>query len=252
MPGLTRAEVMKVVNRWIGVSGGFLGDFRYRTHADFYSEYCDLDINPYDLNGTTRERFIEILSSAEPADQAKIVRGVLERFPLGSDVGNPATRTPELRAELLQIIQRVETGAPIASPNPRISKEVVARAIADAEALIRANGATSGVDRVHTALHGYLIAVCEDACLSYPPNASLTQVFKVVREGHPSLQNLGPRSGDLVQVLRAAATIMDSLNPVRNQATAVHPNEILLEQPEAMMVINIARTLLHYLDAKLV
>jgi hypothetical protein len=252
MPGLTRAEVMKVVNRWIGVSGGYLGDFSYRTHADFYSEYCDLDINPYDLDGTTRERFTHILSSAEPADQAKIVRGVLERFPVGGGIGSPSTRTPELRAEMLQVIQRLETGAPVASQNPRISKEVVARAIADAETLIRANGATSGVDRVHTALHGYLIAVCEDVGLSYPRNASLTQVFKVIREGHPSLQNLDPRSGDIVQVLRAAATIMDALNPVRNQATVAHPNETLLEQPEAMMVINIARTLLQYLDAKLV
>lgn len=250
MPRLTRSEVIKIVNRWIGVSGGYLGDFSYRTHAEFYPEYCDLDIDPSDLSGTTRERFIEILGSAESSDQAKILRGVLERFPLGE--GGPSTRTPELRADLLQVIQRLETGAPVASPNPRISKEVVARAIADAEALIRANGATSGVDRVHTSLHGYLMVVCDDVGLSYPANASLTQLFKALRERHPALQDLGPRSQDMVQMLRAAATIMDSLNPVRNQATVAHPNEQLLEQPEAMLVINIARTLLHYLDAKLV
>ena len=59
--GVSRQEVMKIVNRYIGVSGGHLGDFSYRTHADFYSEYCDVDVDPYDLDGTTRERFIEIL-----------------------------------------------------------------------------------------------------------------------------------------------------------------------------------------------
>jgi hypothetical protein len=31
---LTPREVMKVVNRYIGVSGGYLGDFSYRTHAE--------------------------------------------------------------------------------------------------------------------------------------------------------------------------------------------------------------------------
>jgi hypothetical protein len=45
--GLTRQEIARLVNRYIGVSGGYLGDFSYRTHAEFYPEYCDLDINPY-------------------------------------------------------------------------------------------------------------------------------------------------------------------------------------------------------------
>jgi hypothetical protein len=43
---------------------------------------CDLDINPYEYEGTTRWRFIEIVKSQPPAYQARIIRGVLERFPL--------------------------------------------------------------------------------------------------------------------------------------------------------------------------
>jgi hypothetical protein len=31
---LTPQEAMKVVNRYIGVEGGYLGDFSYRTHAE--------------------------------------------------------------------------------------------------------------------------------------------------------------------------------------------------------------------------
>jgi hypothetical protein len=37
---------------------------------------------------------------------------------------------------------------------------------------------------------------------------------------------------------------MDALNPVRNRATVAHPNAELLEKEEAMLVINVARTLL--------
>lgn len=55
---LTDREIARIVNRYIGVSGGYLGDFSYRTHADFYREYCDMDINPYAYEGTIRERFI--------------------------------------------------------------------------------------------------------------------------------------------------------------------------------------------------
>jgi hypothetical protein len=43
-----------------------------------------------------------------------------------------------------------------------------------------------------------------------------------------------------------------SLNPIRNNASVAHPNEELLNKEEAMLVINVTRTLLHYLDAKFV
>jgi hypothetical protein len=248
MAGLTRQEVMKVVNRYIGVSGGYLGDFSYRTHAEFYPEYCGLDIDPQLLGGTTRERFISILTDAQPADQARILRGVLERFPLGEI---PPTRTQSLRDEIESWIRRLEGMSPIGPPTPHITSDVVARAIGDAETLIRTSGATSGVDRIHTALHGYLLAVCGQAGILYPPDATLTQLFRLLRNHHPALQSIGPRPQDVEQVLRASASIMDALNPVRNRASVAHPNPFLLPSEEAMLVINIARTLLHYLDSKL-
>ena len=45
---LSKREIMIVVNRYIGVEGGYLGDFSYRTHAEFYPLYCELDIDPYE------------------------------------------------------------------------------------------------------------------------------------------------------------------------------------------------------------
>jgi hypothetical protein len=37
--GLTNGQILGIVNRYIGVSGGYLGDFTYGTHSDFYAEY---------------------------------------------------------------------------------------------------------------------------------------------------------------------------------------------------------------------
>ena len=91
---LSRKEITKLVNLYIGVSGGYLGDFSYHTHADFYHDYCNLDIDPNEYEGTTRERFIAILSSLSPRDQAAVVRGVIDRFPVGEEQG-PSTRTLE-------------------------------------------------------------------------------------------------------------------------------------------------------------
>lgn len=123
---LTRQEAMKIVNRYIGVSGGYLGDFSYRTHGEFYPEYCGLDIDPDAYSGTTRERFIKILLAQSPHDQAKIVRGVIERF--GGDAENP--NRSQLRPELEGWITRLE-GAPAVDLNtPTKTRDVVARALA--------------------------------------------------------------------------------------------------------------------------
>lgn len=250
VPGsaLSRQEIMRLVNRYIGVEGGYLSDFNYATHRDFYPEYCDLDINPYDFEGTTRERFISILSSLEPTDQAKVVRGVLERFPVDS---GPDSRTEQLADRYRLIAQRLEDTGQVQGHATRITSDVVARAIVDAENLIRSSGATSGVDRIHTALHGYLKAVCADAGIDYPKDAAMTALFKLLRRSHTKLQVLGAEEQDIQRVLNAFATIFDALNPVRNEASVAHPNENLLDEPEAMLIVNAGRTLLNYLDAKL-
>lgn len=248
--GLTCKEIMRVVNRWIGVSGGYLGDFSYRTHADFYPEYCDLVVNPYAVDGTTRERFIAILGSLPPQDQAKVLRGVIERFP-PSHADAPASRDQASLDDLGTIIQRLDGMALERVAAPRITSDVVSRALADAEALIASSGATSAVDRVHTAMHGYLIAVCDSANLSTPADAAMTTLFKLVRREHPKLADLGPRAEEITKVLNACANILDAMNPVRNRASVAHPNRDLLNDDEARLVISVCRTLLNYLDAKL-
>jgi hypothetical protein len=126
----------------------------------------------------------------------------------------------------------------------------VERAISDTESLLKTSGATSGVDRIHTALHGYLRAVCVDASIKYEEGDSITKLFKLLRQHHPSLQNLGARQGDIEKVLQSFGTVIDALNPIRNKASIAHANENLLEKDEALLVINAARTILHYLDAK--
>lgn len=250
MAGLTNKEVITIVNQYIGVAGGYLGNFSYRTHAEFYPEYCGLDIDPYQYLGTTRERFVAILKGSSPELQATIIRGVLQRFTLDAE-DKPVTRTTELYNELQEMVHRLEGALPVASPEPKITSAVVKRAIGDVEALILASGAVSGVDRIHTALHGYLRAVCDRTNIPYGQDDSLTRLFRLLRQHHPKLQNQGVRSQDVERVLQSFASIMDALNPIRNSASVAHPNVDLLEKDEAMLVINAARTLLHYLDAKL-
>lgn len=248
MTALTKQEIIKIVNRYIGVKEGYLGDFSYRTHAEFYHGYCDVDADPNALEGTTRERFMKILEGSTPQDQAKIIRGVVARFPVGT---GPASRTEELKRDLLDISQRLSGVTIVTSPSLAITSAVVERAIADAETLLKSNGATSSVDRVHTALHGYMIAACEKYAIEHEKDAGVTTLFKLLRQKHPAFSGQTSRHSEIETILRSSSAILDALNPVRNKASVAHPNQNLLPKEEAFLVINIARSLLHYFDAKL-
>lgn len=132
----------------------------------------------------------------------------------------------------------------------KISTEVIERLIADVEVLISSRGAVSGVDRIHTALHSYLREICIRENIAYSKNDSIVRLFKSLSQQHPKLQSTGRVQGfDLL--LRSFAGILDSLNPIRNHASMAHPNDNILEKDEALLVINVVRTLLRYLDEKL-
>ena len=243
--GLKKSEINILVNKYIGVSGGYLGDFSYRTHYEFYIE-LDLEIDPGEYHGTTRERFITILTEASPEVQARILDGVLERFAVGSS----PLRSPERAAQIRGWAKRLRSEPQIEQPTLRITSDVVERALRDAQELLRTSGAPSGVDRVHTALHGHVQEICRNAALPVEEDASLSTLFKQLRDCHPAFRNLGPRGDDILRVLRALGTILDSLSPLRNRASVAHPNTSLLPEAEAVLVINVGRSILHYLDEK--
>ena len=132
----------------------------------------------------------------------------------------------------------------------KISTEAIERAIADMEVLISSREAVSGIDRIHTALHGYLRAICIRENITYSKDDSIVKLFKLLRKQHPKLQRSTGRT-DIDRLLQSFAGILDSLNPIRNHASMAHSNENTLEKDEALLVINVVRTLLRYFDSKL-
>ena len=148
------------------------------------------------------------------------------------------------------IIADCLASAAVAPPDLSFTSDVVRRAIDDADTLMRSSGPTSAVDRVHTALHGYLKVACGEAGLGYTSDSSIPELFKILKAEHPRLQALGVHQGPIVQVLRSLGSVMDALNPARNKGSVAHPNEVLLAEDEALLFINAARTVLQYLDAR--
>lgn len=136
-------------------------------------------------------------------------------------------------------------------PSLSISSSTVERTLEDADRLLASGqGATSALDRVHTALHGYLNVLCREADIVVDPGEKMTSVFKKLREQHPKLLYDGPRSNEVGMVFKGTATIIDAVNTLRNNASVAHPNEEVMPQSEAMFLINLIRSLLHFIEMK--
>lgn len=249
---LSRKEIGRLVYNWIGVDGGYLGNFSYGSHDRFWMETCDIAIETARFP-PTRECFIETLFKASTQDQSLALRQILEDYPPPNEpnAGNPKFRSSQLHGEILAWIARLETGEVVVSINTLVEpSDAVRRALDDAETLLRTRGPQSAVDRVHTALHGYLMSYCGDLGVETDGRPTMTQLFKALRTNAPDLMAAGTRAEDVNRMLSAIAQILDALNPVRNNASGAHPNDEIIGEPEAMLVVNTVRTVLNYLEAK--
>ena len=139
----------------------------------------------------------------------------------------------------------------VSQPDPNTSSQIVEKALRDSQQLLLSSGPASAVDRVHTALHGYLKEICRKSGISFPEQASITELFREIRQKHPSLNSIKAGGEESKRMLGGLATVIDCLNTLRNKASLAHPNEEILEETEAILAINSVRTLFHYLDRKL-
>jgi hypothetical protein len=251
---MTVREIHKLVEDYIGTNNGYLNGFSYRIHDTFYHRYCDLDIDvpAYRAKGfTTLGAFIQILKEAQPRDQAKIIRGVFEMMPPPEEITDQMSRgRVSLYEQLLGVAGRLEADGQVETPKIAQTSEVVFEALKDAEVLLQTRGAKSAVDRAHTALHGYLKNICAVRGAAIPADPSLTGFFKVIREQFPEFSTTIPHDLEAKRVFGSIATALDSLNTIRNRGTLAHPNELLLNAPEAMLYINLSRAVLGYIEAK--
>lgn len=250
---LTNREIGRIVTSWLGVEGGYLADFSYSSHNTFWLEACDLIVDTHGFDGTTRECFIHTLSNASASDQSKALRAILDGYSAieTPDPDHPHLRTPRLERIIRSWISRLETGQDAVTVTLASASEIVRRVLDDADNLIRTSGPQSAVDRVHTAMHGYLHGLASDAGITVESDRpTMNQLLRALRAQHPALVDLGARPDDIGRILNGMATIFDALNPVRNNASAAHPNDEIVGEPEAILIINTVRTVLSYLEAK--
>ena len=124
----------------------------------------------------------------------------------------------------------------------------ISKAIDDADLFIREGKMDSAVDRIHTALHGYLIELLAKFKDEFDKEESLPTLFKNLYTRYKSV--ILPESiGNRIQtVLRSGSGIINTINELRNNNTIVHPNEQLIQKREAQLVLRLTNALVDYIE----
>jgi hypothetical protein len=71
-----------------------------------------------------------------------------------------------------------------------------------------------------------------------------------MRENHPALRDMGVQDDAMRKIVFSIGNILDALNPLRNRGSLAHANDQLLERDEALLAINLTRSIIQYLDSK--
>lgn len=138
-------------------------------------------------------------------------------------------------------------------PAPTVTSASVRRALEDAEILLSQGRPSSALDRAHTALHAYLAEHARHLGIDVGAGAThlaAPALYKRIRKTHPAFLS-GPHAEHAAQVAQTLALVVDRMDTLRNNASNAHPNDEVLDAPEAQLAISAVWTLLRYLDARL-
>lgn len=79
----------------------------------------------------------------------------------------------------------------------------------------------------------------------------MTSLYKKLRRGAPELRPTGECAEEIERILNSMASVVDSINTLRNRGSVAHPNEELLSEAGAMLFINSVRTIFLFLHQKI-
>ena len=122
------------------------------------------------------------------------------------------------------------------------------KALTDARLFMSKGMYVSAVDRIHTALHGYVRELLTGYGVDLRSEDSLPSLFsKLCDYFGTSIQP--PVVGEKIKrVLRSAGGIINAVNELRNNNTVAHPNDQLIQEREAQLVIALASDIVTYIE----
>lgn len=155
---------------------------------------------------------------------------------------NDSSLYDEIKSIIENDSQRIVT-----QPDLKLSNETVYSALDDAERTVNEGKPQNAVDRVHTAVQGHLRHICKEQDISHVEKDTIAGLSSKLRQHYKDSKDVS-NNDPIIQVLNGITSIFEGMNTLRNRASLSHSENKLLDKHEALLVINISRSLMAYLD----
>jgi hypothetical protein len=244
MSDLTALE-KRTLEKFLGMSSGYVLDFSNRTFEDFILDSTGRDIwsEKYRYASGSKANCLRAFWAKEPNHiVGKLLADLLE-------YSKPKTEDLSLWDDCRRISVRLREDAPVAdieafAPNADGRDfESLARAVRDA---IEYNQPEAGLDRLHTFVVKYVRALCAKHGLEVDRSEPLHSVFgkyvKHMRENGRIESEMAER------ILKSAISILEAFNYIRNERSLAHDNR-MLGYDESLLIFNNVASCIRFLTA---
>lgn len=123
------------------------------------------------------------------------------------------------------------------------------QAVSDAETLIAQGKYSSCIDRVHTAIHGYLRVCLNELDVEFDETDAMPKLFNLLYNKWEKVKN-GEINEMMLKALRSASATLDVLNNIRNRYSLAHPNSEIISENEAKFVLGLAESIVNYIGRR--
>lgn len=154
----------------------------------------------------------------------------------------------DLFAPLLKLLRESDDSVAIDFSQIASRSDTIKKAVEDSMIFVREGQYESAVDRIHTALHGYLRELLTEHQVVYGNDDSLSALYNKLHEFYGN--NIQPQdvATRIKTIVRSGAGIINSVNELRNNNTIAHPNGELIQKREAMLVIRLLNVIVDYIE----
>ena len=231
----------RVFEELFEMGGGFVCDFSNRTFAEFVVDATGIDIRhqKYEANGTSKANRLRTFWQLE---DNRVVAKLLDEMFNYDETGwvQPNSASPADKEALLakgrEIIERLKGGSTIEDIDALDSEgaDPIATALARAiQESVEKGRPEEALDRLHTWLTRWVRKLCLGHSLPCDKKTPLHALFgSYVR----FLRESGlVESKATLKILGSSIQVLDRLNPVRNDQSLAHDNE-LLDRNEATLI----------------
>lgn len=234
MSSLTASE-KRVIERLLGMGGGYVLDFSNRTFAELVRDAVDLDIydSKYDYASGSKANRLRAFCTSEPDHVVgRLLAALLDYYgELRADSSPDLPAAKAIASRLLSAAAVADAAALVPNADGR-DFETLAKAVQDS---LEKSEFASGLDRLHTFVVKYIRVLCGKHGIPVDRSKPLHSLFG---EYVKRLQRDGRIESEMAaRILKSAISTLESFNDVRNDRSLAHDNA-LLTQSESLLIFN--------------